>query len=60
MIFFSGSRHKRPSPEPTPIEEEPEMDISREDDTQTSGDINEMEEGVIHIPEPPEDSSSGN
>lgn len=36
------------------------MDISREDDTQTSGDMNEMEEGVIHIPEPPEDSSSGN
>lgn len=44
-----------PIPEPVPIEEEPEMDISREDDTQTLSDMNEMEENVIHIPS--EDSS---
>lgn len=35
------------------------MDISREDDTQTLSDMNEMEEGVVNISEAPEDISPG-
>lgn len=35
----------------TPIEEEPEMDISREDDIQTTSDMTEMDANIIQIPE---------